>query len=713
MSPVTVDPAHPAPAIHPLDPATAEELEEAVALVSTKFNGEPLFFHAGGLAEPPKPILRKYLRAERSGQLIAPPPRRMSLMFYIAKTPRLFEATVDVTNKNVDEFTELPRTKMAPLNPEEVNTICDLVYKSDELKKEAERLNIPLSHIVAEPWDFARDAENEHDRKAQVFFFMRDLESEDLDANPYAYPLDFLMIIDLNTDQDKISSVPRLPLGVSTKGDDEPKDGFKFGKPKAPEYAHHLQKEKARTSLKPLRVVQPEGPSFSVDGYLIEWEKWRFRIGFNWREGLVLYDITFDGREVFHRISLSEMVVPYGEPRAPLHRKNAFDLGNLGAGFCANNLGLGCDCLGVIKYFDANLLGFNGKPFKTENVVCMHEIDAGIQWKHTNWRTGNASVVRRRQLQLQTIITVANYEYCFYYNFDQSGEIMFDVLATGILSTTPVDPDNKDPCEFGTRVAHGVLGPYHQHIFNLRIDPCIDGDGNSLQIVDSVPMPRDEFNPHGIGYRTESRVMKESGTEEIDVAKGRVFKIINPNKINPTSLQPVGYKLVPIPSQKILAHPDSWHARRSNFGEAPIWVTKYNEGELFAAGTYTNQNEGQEGIKSWVERKDNVENDDIVVWHTFCFTHNPRPEDFPVMPAEVARVMLKPNSFFEYNPTLDIPPSSQAFNQSILYDDAKASLNGHANGHANSHANGHANGVNGATEAMAGASLNGSCCGKA
>ena len=138
--------------------------------------------------------------------------------------------------------------------------------------------------------------------------------------------------------------------------------------------------------------------------------------------------------------------------------------------------------------------------------------------------------------------------------------------------------------------------------------------------------------------------MKESGTEEIDVAKGRVFKIINPNKINPTSLQPVGYKLVPIPSQKILAHPDSWHARRSNFGEAPIWVTKYNEGELFAAGTYTNQNEGQEGIKSWVERKDNVENDDIVVWHTFCFTHNPRPEDFPVMPAEVARVMLKPNS---------------------------------------------------------------------
>lgn len=82
------------------------------------------------------------------------------------------------------------------------------------------------------------------------------------------------------------------------------------------------------------------------------------------------------------------------------------------------------------------------------------------------------------------------------------------------------------------------------------------------------------------------------------------------------------------------------------------------------------------------------------------------------MPAEVARVMLKPNSFFEYNPTLDIPPSSQAFNQSVLYDDTKASLNGYANGYANGHANGHADGVNGATEVMAGSSLNGSCCGK-
>ena len=67
-----------------------------------------------------------------------------------------------------------------------------------------------------------------------------------------------------------------------------------------------------------------------------------------------------------------------------------------------------------------------------------------------------------------------------------------------------------------------------------------------------------------------------------------------------------------------------------------------------------------------------MENEDIVVWHTFGLTHNPRPEDFPIMPAETSRVMLKPYGFFEYNPTLDVPESKQSFNQSVSYEDSKA-----------------------------------------
>lgn len=59
------------------------------------------------------------------------------------------------------------------------------------------------------------------------------------------------------------------------------------------------------------------------------------------REGLTLHDITYDGRSVFYRLSLSEMFVPYGDSRAPYPRKGAFDLGSNGAGVNANNLKLG------------------------------------------------------------------------------------------------------------------------------------------------------------------------------------------------------------------------------------------------------------------------------------------------------------------------------------------------------------------------------------
>lgn len=41
--------------------------------------------------------------------------------------------------------------------------------------------------------------------------------------------------------------------------------------------------------------------------------------------------------------------MPYADARPPYHRKQAFDFGDGGAGNCANNLALGCDCLGVIK----------------------------------------------------------------------------------------------------------------------------------------------------------------------------------------------------------------------------------------------------------------------------------------------------------------------------------------------------------------------------
>ncbi|KAJ4247480.1 hypothetical protein NW762_013156 [Fusarium torreyae] len=652
---------------HPLDPATAEEIEQATAIVKQFFYGIPLHFKAAGLDEPPKKELVAYLEAEHNGAPLPALPRRIFAMWYIHRTPRLFEAVVDVTNGKIETYQELPRDFHGPVDRAEMNEAAEVVMADPRVRKEIERLKIDDTTVVLDPWDYGVDGEETQERHTQVFMYIRNPENNDPDSCHYSFPLDFMVIVDLCAM--KVKKILRLPLGPDqTTTEVNSPIPHRRTNPVEAEYTHRLQKQSPRTTMKPYQVIQPEGASFTVKGHLIEWEKFRFRVGFNWREGITIHDVRFMYRSAFYRLSLSEMFVPYGDPRNPIYRKGAFDLGNVGAGVTANNLALGCDCLGVIKYLDGHVVGNDGSAVAKPNSICIHEVDQGIQWKHTNHRTKNATVVRKRQLVLQQIITVANYEYIFAWIFDQSGEISFETRATGILSTQPIDKDVNVP--WGTRVGDGVMAPYHQHIFNVRIDPAIGGHNNTFAYSDSVRMPWDEqLNPLGTGYVTKETVINRAGSVEDSVENGRVFKIVNREVENPVSGTPIGWKVVPIRSQMLLAQPGSWHWRRSEFAEHPMWVTKYKDRQLFPAGDYTNQSIGGTGIKSWVDKPDYVVDDDIVIWHTFGFNHIPRVEDFPIMPAEIAQMHLKPFNFCEFNPTNDVPPSNQAFNKSVLYED--------------------------------------------
>lgn len=266
------------------------------------------------------------------------------------------------------------------------------------------------------------------------------------------------------------------------------------------------------------------------------------------------------------------------------------------------------------------------------------------------------------------ICTVSNYEYIIAWIFDQAGGVELEVRATGILSTMPIDEGVTVP--WGTNVGPGVMGAYHQHVFSMRVDPAIDGHNNTVAYAESVPMPDDPvMNPYGVGYTTETTALKKSCAADLSVEKHRVFKIRNDNVINKVSGHPVSYKIQTVPSQMMLMGPQSFNRKRAQFASRPIWVTKYADDELYSAGEFTNQSKKSCGVEDWVARNDNVENTDVVLWHTFALTHNPRPEDFPVMPVERISVAMKPDGFFEKNPALDVPPSSQAFNRSTLHEE--------------------------------------------
>jgi primary-amine oxidase len=523
---------------------------------------------------------------------------------------------------------------------------------------------------------------------------MRDpLNSSEADSNHYAFPLPISPVVECN--EYKVVRIDILPTGKDlTIKDIEP---YKH-KP-ANEYIPETQH--LRQDLKPLQVIQPEGASFTVTpvgetGNIIAWQKWTFRVGYNQREGMVLYDVRYDSRPLFYRLSLSDMNIPYADPRHPYHKKAAFDLGDAGAGAMANNLKLGCDCLGNIHYLSAVIADDKGSPVSLENCVCVHEQDAGIGWKHTNYRTGRAAVVRSRELVLQSIITVSNYEYILAFMFNQAGEVIYEVRATGVLSTQPIDHElDQVGVPFGTVVHPGVLAAHHQHIFSLRVDPMLEGHANRLVYDEARPYPVDkDWNPHGTGYYVQETIVEKSSGLDLDVDANRTFKIQNSSVHNPINGKPVAYKIHVPPFQKMLAHPESFHFKRAEFADHNIYVTTHQDRELYAGGWYTNQSRGGTGVRSWADRRDNVKDEDIVVWVQFGINHVPRIEDFPVMPCEVMKVSLKPVNFFDKNPALDVPPSEQKINQSTL-----------VNGDAETHHQGSVDMVVGKGEACCGANV--------
>ena len=83
--------------------------------------------------------------------------------------------------------------------------------------------------------------------------------------------------------------------------------------------------------------------------------------------------------------------------------------------------------------------------------------------------------------------------------------------------------------------------------------------------------------------------------------------------------------------------------------------------QVHPAGRHVPQTSGEpsQGLPEWIAKHphENIENTDIVLWHTFGITHFPSPEDFPVMPAEPMTLLLRPRNFFLKNPALDVPPS--------------------------------------------------------
>ena len=622
---------------HPLATLSAEEIRQAVAIVrGVPEFGAQILFETVELHEPPK-------RAARSGDGSVRREARVNVF-------RTTELGVWQLVVSLREGCVLRQRFVAGARPtiqlEQFVAIEELVREHPEFVAACAKRGITdMSLVCIDPWsagNFGVPGE-EGRHLSHAYCWVRTRAHDNL----YAHPIEGLYaVVDILAHKVlRVDDLHLMPIPM----------------------AEHQYEAEMRTHfrqpLQPWEVVQPEGPSFVLDGHVIRWDRWSLVIGFNAREAITLHDVRYDGRPVANRLSLVEMVVPYGTPHAPHYRKNVFDIGEYGLGKLANSLRLGCDCLGHIAYLDAHLSTMRGEVVTIRNAICIHEEDTGVLWKHWDFRTDRAETRRGRRLVISSISTVCNYEYASYWYLRQDGAIEFEMKATGIINTVGCLPGQ--PSKYGAEVASGVEGQIHQHYFCARLDMSVDGDANTVTECNTYA-EADEHNPYGNAYYIDEVPLRREldACRRANPATQRYWKVINPNRLNRVG-KPVAYKLEPSHPLTPFLKPDSFSGARSRFIYNHLWVTAYDAEERFPGGEFMNHSSGAGGVADFVKQNRNLENADVVLWHVFGLHHLPRPEDFPVQTTMSTGFTLTPCGFFDANPAIDLPPQPSRASRTV------------------------------------------------
>ncbi|MBA2712842.1 MAG: tyramine oxidase, partial [Rubrobacteraceae bacterium] len=348
---------------HPLDPLTAAEIRHAVGILRrAKGVGARWRFASIELKEPTKGEFAG------DGETL---PRRAIVVLWNRDDGLAYRSVVSLSEDAVVTWEARPG-EQPNITEDEFAEAGEALRRNPRVAEAlAARGITDLGAVLFDTWAYGGSLVAEHHRGRRVGWvdvWYRDAP----DSNPYANPVNGLhFVVDFN-------SMELL----------EVEDDFVVEKPRVMgEYLPHLVPGlRQRDDLEPLHVHQPEGPSFVLEGNELRWQKWVMRVGFNYREGLVLHRVGYEDRgrvrSVAHRLSFAEMVVPYRDPSPDHYRRTAFDIGEWGLGFMTTSLELGCDCLGEISYLDATLHDSKGEPRVIKNAVCIHEEDDAVLWKH-------------------------------------------------------------------------------------------------------------------------------------------------------------------------------------------------------------------------------------------------------------------------------------------------------------------------------------------
>ncbi|MGH8565492.1 MAG: hypothetical protein ACREXW_15955 [Gammaproteobacteria bacterium] len=628
---------------HPMDPLEDTEiLAAANILLNAGAASQGTVFQSIELQEPAKDFVLGF----QPGSNI---PRSATVFF--RQNKRSFKTIVNLSNDTFTPPVEIPKNKgELGLTIQEIIDFSFVFQNQDFLNALAargidtaqERAKVLVTPLT--PGAFGLPEEDRRIVKAQIY------NIEGAGINLYARPIEGVQaIIDLD-DKEVIQVIDTgvVPVPTATHEFDEATIAANFG---------------LRPPLKPIRIIQPEGENFAINGNFIEWQKWRFHVRFDRRAGTVISLVTYDGRSVLYQGGLSEVFVPYQDPDANWFYRTFMDEGEFGFGALSSPLTLGLDVPENAVLLDGLISAAIADPqvpvvpLPLHNVVGVFErVTGNPEWRHFEFVSGLYEGRAEVELVVRMIAQVGNYDYIIDWIFTQRGAIRVEVGLTGIdipkgvLSTNIDDGTGHADTAHGALVAPNLVATYHSHHFNFRLDLDVDGRTNSF-VLGSLKVRSDlPESPRKSVWVLEEKVLKDEKDARLNDDEN-VWRVINPAKKNAQ-----GYNTSYILESDGNAQPLMKKAdfQRARFIWHNLWVTAFHPDERFAAGDTPNENPGEPGLPQYVKNNEGITNSDIVLWHTLGFHHVTAAEDFPVLPREHSSFELRPGNFFDRNAAIDL-----------------------------------------------------------
>lgn len=622
---------------HPLDSLTYEEHWMVLEVLRQEGRlDENTRFSRVLLAEPDKSYVRGWVPGD---------PIERSAFAVVRQEERSFEAVVDLVARRIVSWTEIEDAQPMWLSEEEVG-MSEIVKQNPEFQKAVETRGMEMIFIECYAWPPGYFGTPEQQGRRVGYVTCEDVRARN--AWPREVP-GLTVVVDMN-EKKVLRVVDEGPVPMASVNADF--DQGTIGQP--------------REVPGQVRVDQPGGPGFLIDGQYVEWQGWRFHLRTDPRVGVVISDVTYrDGEEprsVLYQGYLSEIFVPYMDPAFGWYARNFIDAGEYAYGGLIKPLMRRLDCPDHAIYFDLVVAGDNGRPITVPDTVCLFERVAGdVSWRH--WSEHPASRPRR-DLVVRSAAVLSNYDYIFDWTFQQTGSIQVGVGATGIVEVkvSPVSTADEQSSTAESADAYGhfidrnIIGVSHDHYFSFRLDLDVDGPENSFRVDRLVTRTFPEDHPRRSIWVVDSEIAETESAAKmnIDLLKPKLWRIVSAERKNHVG-NPTSYQLMPGKNARTLLVPEDYPRRRAGFIDNHLWVTPYAADERYAAGLYPTLSEPGEGLPKWTVANRDIENTDIVVWHTVGMHHFVRTEDWPVMPVLWHTFELRPFDFFDRNPALDLP----------------------------------------------------------